>query len=46
MLILTSWQVFGYVDPATPVGYNISLGVQQLITSLMTLSTFTVLDFK
>jgi hypothetical protein len=33
-------QVFGYVDPATPVGYNISPGVQQLITSLMTLGAF------
>jgi SP family sugar:H+ symporter-like MFS transporter len=40
MLILTSWQVFGYVDPATPVGYNIAPGVQQLITSLMTLGAF------
>ena len=40
MQILTSWQVFGYVDPATPVGYNISPGVQQLIASLMTLGAF------
>jgi hypothetical protein len=40
MLTLTSRQVFGYVDPATPVGYNISPGVQQLITSLMTLGAF------
>lgn len=30
-------QVFGYVDPASPIGYNISPTVQQLISSLMTL---------
>jgi len=33
-------QVFGYRDPATPVGWNISTGVQQLISSLMTLGAF------
>jgi len=33
-------KVFGYVDPSTPVGYNISPGVQQLISSLMTLGAF------
>lgn len=33
-------QVFGYVDPATPIGYNIAPGVQQLISSLMTLGAF------
>jgi MFS family permease len=32
--------VFGYVDPASPVGYNISTTVQQLISSLMTLGAF------
>jgi MFS transporter, SP family, sugar:H+ symporter len=30
-------QVFGYVDPESPIGYNISPTVQQLISSLMTL---------
>src|SRR5271156_332751 len=30
-------QVFGYVDPSSPIGYNISPTVQQLISSLMTL---------
>jgi MFS transporter, SP family, sugar:H+ symporter len=30
-------QVFGYPDPASPNGYNISPTVQQLISSLMTL---------
>jgi len=33
-------KIFGYVDPATPIGYNISPGVQQLISSLMTLGAF------
>jgi len=33
-------KVFGYVDPATPIGYNISTGAQQLISSLMTLGAF------
>ncbi|EJU05941.1 MFS monosaccharide transporter-like protein [Dacryopinax primogenitus] len=30
-------KVFGYSDPSTPIGYNISSEVQQLISSLMTL---------
>lgn len=30
-------QVFGYKDPSTPVGWNITAGRQQLIGSLMTL---------
>ncbi|MCJ1394678.1 hypothetical protein MMC18_007558 [Xylographa bjoerkii] len=33
-------KIFGYVDPATPIGYNISTEVQQLISSLMTLGAF------
>ena len=33
-------KIFGYVDPASPVGYNISTEVQQLISSLMTLGAF------
>ena len=37
---LTTLQIFGYVDPATPIGYNISPGVQQIISSLMTLGAF------
>ena len=32
-----SGQIFGYVDPETPIGYNITPGRQQLISSLMTL---------
>lgn len=30
-------QIFGYKDPLSPVGWNISAEVQQLIGSLMTL---------
>ncbi|KAF2122593.1 general substrate transporter [Lophiotrema nucula] len=33
-------QVFGHEDPAVPLGYNISPGRQQLISSLMTLGAF------
>ncbi|KAH8805777.1 MFS transporter [Xylogone sp. PMI_703] len=33
-------KVFGYVDPSSPVGYNISTTAQQLISSLMTLGAF------
>ncbi|KAF2005629.1 MFS monosaccharide transporter-like protein [Amniculicola lignicola CBS 123094] len=33
-------QVFGHKDPASPIGYNISPGRQQLISSLMTLGAF------
>ncbi|CAI6332850.1 unnamed protein product [Periconia digitata] len=32
--------VFGNPDPTTPIGYNISPGRQQLISSLMTLGAF------
>jgi SP family sugar:H+ symporter-like MFS transporter len=33
-------QVFGEVDPESPIGYNISPGRQQLISSLMILGAF------
>ncbi|KAJ4351420.1 uncharacterized protein N0V89_006762 [Didymosphaeria variabile] len=33
-------EVFGHKDPSTPLGYNISPGRQQLISSLMTLGAF------
>lgn len=33
-------QVFGHKDPSLPMGYNISPGRQQLISSLMTLGAF------
>ncbi|KAH8819242.1 MFS transporter [Xylogone sp. PMI_703] len=33
-------QVFGYVDPSSPVGYNITPVAQQLISSLLILGTF------
>lgn len=33
-------EVFGEVDPASPIGYNISPGRQQLISSLMILGAF------
>ncbi|KAF2740095.1 general substrate transporter [Polyplosphaeria fusca] len=33
-------QVFGQPDPNSPIGYNISPGRQQLISSLMTLGAF------
>lgn len=33
-------QIFGYKDPATPIGYNIKTNVQQLISSLMTVGAF------
>ncbi|KAF2202429.1 MFS monosaccharide transporter-like protein [Delitschia confertaspora ATCC 74209] len=33
-------KVFGHKDPTTPIGYNISPGRQQLISSLMTLGAF------
>ncbi|KAI9663772.1 MAG: hypothetical protein M1821_007262 [Bathelium mastoideum] len=33
-------KVFGNPDPASPIGYNISPGRQQLISSLMTLGAF------
>ncbi|KAK0636105.1 general substrate transporter [Bombardia bombarda] len=32
--------VFGYVDPANPIGYNISTDVQRLIQSLMNVGGF------
>lgn len=32
--------VFGYKDPESPVGYNITTEFQQLIGSLMTLGAF------
>ncbi|KAL1619831.1 hypothetical protein SLS54_006429 [Diplodia seriata] len=32
--------VFGHKDPTVPIGYNISTGRQQLISSLMTLGAF------
>jgi hypothetical protein len=37
---LTRLQVFGHPDPANPIGYNISPGRQQLISSLMILGAF------
>ncbi|OCL15378.1 MFS transporter [Glonium stellatum] len=33
-------QIFGHEDPNTPIGYNISSGRQQLISSLMILGAF------
>lgn len=33
-------EVFGEKDPSTPIGWNISSGRQQLISSLMTLGAF------
>ena len=30
-------QIFGYRDPASPIGWNISVEAQRLISSLMTL---------
>ncbi|KAH7132549.1 general substrate transporter [Dendryphion nanum] len=33
-------EVYGHVDPNSPLGYNISPGRQQLISSLMTLGAF------
>lgn len=33
-------EIYGHVDPNSPLGYNISPGRQQLISSLMTLGAF------
>ena len=33
-------EVFGVPDPASPAGYNLTVLVQQLISSLMTLGAF------
>ncbi|KAF2269965.1 general substrate transporter [Lojkania enalia] len=33
-------RVYGHKDPSVPIGYNISTGRQQLISSLMTLGAF------
>ncbi|KAI9687670.1 MAG: hypothetical protein M1820_010401 [Bogoriella megaspora] len=35
-------KVFGHPDPDSPIGYNISPGRQQLISSLMTLGAFLI----
>jgi MFS transporter, SP family, sugar:H+ symporter len=33
-------EVFGYKDPSSPAGFNLTVTVQQLISSLMTLGAF------
>ena len=38
--------IFGYKDPKSPVGYNISPQFQQLIGSLMTLGAFIASGFS